>query len=696
MVAVLTVFANHLWDWPRGGFVGVDVFFVISGFLITGNLLRDAEKTGNVSFKRFYWNRVRRIVPAATVVLIATCIAAALIFLPFRAREVYTDAGWAFAFLSNWWFGYEGTDYFRAAADSVSPLQHYWSLSIEEQFYFVWPVLIFLIGVLVARKTWDHDKRMRLAGIAMSGIVAASLAWAMFETATTPAWAYFNTFSRVWELGVGALLACFVTRLSNTPSSMRPALSWSGLALIAASLFLISDDSAEFPAPWAILPVAGAALVIAAGIGEEPQYQAFLRSPISGYIGDISYSLYLVHWPVIIFTAAFLDAGTTYTVVVLGLGFGLAIASYHLVEQPLRKADWEKLRTTMRDIEKGRYRAQRSTGYATLGSLALIVAALLTYSLRPEAITPPTQPPVLAAAAPDEVDPSGPAPELGPLATELQNEIVEALRATEWPALDPPMADILTGGELIEFEDSPCTMDEAVPPADRCTWGSADAPTNIVLVGDSVALGYANPLRDIAENSNGQVQLHNLAMAGCAFARDLIERDAMHPSCEARKRYAVDFINSTRPSVVVVSNWYTDNRLVGSPEPLGPRGWNETVKALVDEFRVNVEHVVLLSPPPGDINIRDCFGKRGSTPADCVGSVTRQWNDMATIEKRLAQDISGVWIDARPWFCSMGRQCPAFAGDTATKVDGTHMTTQYGAKIHPVIREAFVAAGVLN
>lgn len=293
MVAVLTVFASHLWDWPRGGFVGVDVFFVISGFLITSNLLRSAERDDSRSarsfFWSFYWGRIRRIVPAATLVLILTCVAAALMFLALRANEVFVDAGWAFAFLSNWWFAIKDTDYFTAD-DSVSPLQHYWSLSIEEQFYFVWPAVIFLISAYVHRKAWTHDDRMRIAAYVMGSIVALSFAWALFETFTSPTWAYFNTFSRIWELGVGALIACIAGRLQHLPGNLRPVVSWAGIGLIAASIFTISDDAGGFPAPWALLPVAGAGLVITAGIGAEPQYQAFLRNPVSGYIGNISYS----------------------------------------------------------------------------------------------------------------------------------------------------------------------------------------------------------------------------------------------------------------------------------------------------------------------------------------------------------------------------------------------------------------------
>ncbi|WP_264059165.1 acyltransferase family protein, partial [Mycolicibacterium psychrotolerans] len=516
MVAVLTVFANHLWNWPSGGFIGVDVFFVISGFLITGNLLRDAEKRGTVSFQQFYWNRVRRIVPAATVVLLLTYLAAVLVFLPFRAREVGVDAIFAFAFLSNWWFGFKGTDYFRASTDTVSPLQHYWSLSIEEQFYFVWPALIFLISVFVLRKAWTHQHRMQLAAAAMGGIVAVSLGWAIYRTHTAAIAAYFDTFSRVWELGVGALLACSVGLLERIPTALKPLLSWAGLGLIVASLFLLSDGASGFPAPWALLPVAGAALVIAAGVGGEPQYQAFLRNPLSGYIGDVSYSLYLVHWPIIVIVAELMNSGPGYDLAIIALGFGLAIASYHFVENPLRKADWSKFRYTAHEIRRRRYAPQKSIEYAAVAALSLIAVGVTAFAIRP--VEPPTLPPSVIAQAP-EAEAPGTAP-VGPLGAELQNEIGEALKATEWPNLTPPMEQAI-GGQMAPSEVVACGQVDLYS-VEKCTWGSPDAPFRMFVVGDSIALAYAGPLTKLVADSNGQMQVHVAPLAGCQFSNDQI------------------------------------------------------------------------------------------------------------------------------------------------------------------------------
>lgn len=688
MVAVLTVFASHLWHWPPGGFIGVDVFFVISGFLITGNLLRNAETTGNVSFRHFYWNRVRRIVPAATVVLILTYLASTLVFLPFRAHHIGVDALFAFVFMSNWWFAAQNTDYF-ASGESVSPIQHYWSLSIEEQFYFVWPALIFLIGLIILRRNWTAAHRMKFAGAAMAAIIAVSLGWALYETATFPAFAYFNTFSRVWELGVGALMATAVGALSLIPTGLRPVLSWAGIGVIAASIFLINDQSGGFPAPWAILPVVGASLVIAAGVGVEPRFQAFLRNPVSTYIGDISYSLYLVHWPVIVILGALVDVGSSFYVMVLALSFALAIASYHFVENPLRRGDLVKLRAALKVVRRKQYRPQRSTQLAAVGALALLVVALLSYA-------PPAPETVASvpAVASTPADPSGQEPTMGPLETQLNTEIVNALQANDWPALDPTMESVIDGPESSP-DVMKCGYGAQIDPT-RCTWGETTAPVHVLLVGDSVGLGYAAPLRRIALDSGGHIQVHTEAMAGCAFINDLIHNDdqSLLNACTGHIQYAVDTINATKPDVVVISNSYGEKHFQDGGAEVTASSWTKSMRALIDKFRGNTKAIVFLSPPPAGVNPSDCYGTRSSTPVKCVTRVDAQWRTMANAERDLAKTLGGRWIDSRPWFCDTGQRCPIFVGTTPAKHDAVHMAPPYGDKIYPVIRETLNAAGI--
>lgn len=691
MVAVLLVFADHLCGWPRGGFIGVDVFFVISGFLITGNLLRMAENTGNVSFKKFYWNRIRRIVPAATLVLVLTFAASLMVFQPFRAHQVGLDAFYAFVFMSNWWFAVRDTNYF-SAGDAVSPIQHFWSLSIEEQFYFLWPALIFVIGVLVASRAWTHSHRMRLAGAVMMGIVAASLGWAIYQTATAPTWAYFDTFSRVWELGVGALLATAVGTLAGIPALLKPYLSWAGLGMIAAGALLI-DGSAGFPAPWALLPVAGSAMVLAAGVGGEPEHQAFLSNRASVYVGNISYSLYLVHWPVIVILGALMShRGATFFLAVITVSFGLAIASYHFIENPLRYIDGATVRRALHQIRKRRIEPERSTIYAGVAVLCLITVGLTAYTIRPyvpAAVLPETA----ATGALGQKQPTS-KQALGPLGLALQQQIQEALKATSWPLLDPSMDSVLSNN-VIAPEIGSCDPAEKV-----CSWGSPDAPTRVILVGDSVAMTYANPLRELALNSGGKIQITNQTMGGCKFLGVQLKGSdasaAIEESCPGFVQRSIDLINTLKPDVVIISNIYNNSHTLTNGHVMAPGEWAEAMRQTIDKFEASVKRVVWLSPNPRGKNPQECFGTRASVPADCISQVNDQWSSQANEEQSLAESSQRLWIDSRLWFCNEDGLCPAFVGSTPARRDESHMTAPYLSKIYPVIGESLTAAGVFG
>ena len=208
--AVLTVFSQHLFDWPRGGFVGVDVFFVLSGFFITALLIKQHTTTGSISFADFYRRRVRRIIPSAVLVVVATVAGSYLLLTETRAKAALVDGLWATVFASNWRFERVGSDYF-AEGQPKSPLLHYWSLSIEEQFYFVWPLALLALFALSRRgstpsETYGRGRQRWLAGF-MVTVCSLSFALACFQSYLDPNGAYFSTFTRVWELGVGAVLA---------------------------------------------------------------------------------------------------------------------------------------------------------------------------------------------------------------------------------------------------------------------------------------------------------------------------------------------------------------------------------------------------------------------------------------------------------------------------------------------------------
>ena len=236
-VAVLLVVLGHAGvRFLHGGFVGVDVFFVLSGFLITGILLAEAREQGSISLVNFYARRARRILPAAALTLVVTELVAAFLLNFVRAREVVWDSLFSAAFAANFRFAERGTDYF-AQAQPPSPLLHFWSLGVEEQFYLVWPALLSIVLFASARSRrrrglgrWQHG-RLLFVVVVLAG---ASLWWSVRLTGDLPAAAYFSPFTRAWELGLGAALAVAASALVRVPPVCRLVMGWAGLLAIAA------------------------------------------------------------------------------------------------------------------------------------------------------------------------------------------------------------------------------------------------------------------------------------------------------------------------------------------------------------------------------------------------------------------------------------------------------------------------------
>ena len=342
-LAVAAVIADHLFGFPLGGFVGVDVFFVISGYLITGIILREYEKTGRISFTRFYRRRIRRILPLATVVIVATVVASYILLTRTRSQAVAVDGVWAFFSAANWHMALVGTDYFQLGLPP-SPLQHYWSLSVEEQFYLVWPWLLLGFLLIAGRLGWKAEAKRKTVIAIFAFATLASFAWSVHESATNANLSYFSTLDRAWELGIGAIVASLAAYLTRLPAWLRPGLAWAGLIGIITSLFLIGPTT-QFPGPGALLPVLSTALVIAAGTGRRNRTYDWALFPITNriatYFGNISYSLYLWHFPVaILLIAIFPSDSAAYLIVGVVSMIGLSVLSYHLIEDPIRNSRW--------------------------------------------------------------------------------------------------------------------------------------------------------------------------------------------------------------------------------------------------------------------------------------------------------------------------------------------------------------------
>jgi len=309
-----------------GGFIGVDVFFVISGYVICGVLLRERFRTDATSMVGFYGRRARRILPAATVVIIATVAATFLFDSTDGGRSTAIDGRWVAVFLSNFRFD-------SPSSNPLSPLRNFWSLAVEEQFYLVFPALF--AGIVSVRR--GPTLRIRLL-IALGTISLASFTLSVVQTGRNPLWAYLSPFTRAWELAFGALIAVGAIWLKDIPEVAARVLTWVGIGLIVFASVTFSE-SGNYPGWKVAVPVIGTALVIGGGV-TVPRFgaESILGLAPFGWLGKRSYSVYLWHWPVLIVVAAAGYAVSSWPIKVTCLVgvMGISMLTFRVVENPVR------------------------------------------------------------------------------------------------------------------------------------------------------------------------------------------------------------------------------------------------------------------------------------------------------------------------------------------------------------------------
>ncbi|NWL13843.1 acyltransferase [Paenarthrobacter nitroguajacolicus] len=679
-IAVLAVVANHLTGFPGGGFVGVDIFFVISGFVITLGLLREHEKNGTVSFRDFYFRRVARILPAGILTIVITVTVGYFVFFAERASSLFQDGLWALFFSANWRFATNGTDYW--AEDSpISPLQHYWSLGVEEQFYFVWPLVLVLVLGLAAKFSSSALRRRYVLAAVLFGLILISFFWAMIETKSNAPWAYFSTASRAWELGVGALLAVLAPIFTSLGLKSRTILGWSGLTGLALSIVIIAK-SFTFPAPWAALPVLSTALIIVAGTGGNVRGFAFLTNRVSAYIGNSSYSLYLWHFPVIILLGALwpLDDPMYYPVMLIVMAF-LAWASYEFVELPAQ-------RYLTRVYRGGGWKPLRShqTGYGTsraaffvLGALAVAVVLVVPMSLRHTA-------PVEAAVVPAPVSSkkAASAADKGPNAARLQGQIDTALAATAWPALNPSFDNIMDAGRPEEDADG-CSNTDLTNLT--CVYDTGKAKTAVVF-GDSTGITLLPTLRAaLADEYN----LRGMTKAGCLMLdlRVKDDREGFAEQCNAFRTAAIAEINRIKPSIIFLTNTSGVLGRLASGTAEGSAGpeWRDGTANILSALKPSGAQLVVITAPPSGKAPAEC-ATRTSTPRDCIYQIPQNFYITAAAMSEAATAAGAKFIDTRGWFCGSSDYCPAFVENIPVKRDTVHTTKQYAATLVPVLKEA--------
>jgi len=683
-VAVLLVALNHVGlDSLSGGYVGVDVFFVLSGFLITGLLLHEARANGRISIPQFYVRRARRILPAAALTLVVTDIAAYHLLNLVRAREVLWDSIAAAFFGANIRFASQGADYF-ASSQPPSPIQHYWSLAVEEQFYLVWPALLALVlftpsvvRVLSGRPGWKPGRvgRRQLRRLLVVIVLAAvaSLAWSVLQTGTHPALAYFSTFTRAWELGLGAALAIATRWLGRVPQALRAVCGWLGLAAIGFAAATFTSTTA-FPGFVALIPTVGAALVIAAGIGSADARWAAARvlavRPMR-YIGDRSYAFYLWHWPVLIIAAEYAGHALSLAIrsLLLAAAFAISVVSYRFVENPIRRSDW----------------SPGSTAFlwpASVGAVVL-VAAMALHSIDAKAIRLDD-----AAAAAVLAAPASPAASASPrgttgsaAATPSRVYVVPTLPAVVAAVAaarrSAPLPSILTPSPAQLLDDhygypDGCGANDGQTTSSICRLGNAAASKTVVVFGDSHVEMWLPPL--LARAQVGHFAIVPLIKQGCTPPRWVAAWGKAE--CASWYRWALGKLRQLKPTVTVVG---------GALDAGQGRPYADMLTALrrtATTARRYSKVVVMDDPPSLSSQPVDCILGRGANMNRCSSTPNDEQLSVREGASAVVSGAGGTFLDTTGWFCYQNL-CPMVIGNRIAYVDSGHITQTYATALAP-------------
>ena len=664
-LAVLGVLLFHLWPHRlTGGYIGVDVFFVVSGYLITVHLLREHAARGRISLASFWARRARRLLPASLLVLSVTA-AATYLWVPLTR---WSQFGWeiiASAFyVQNWAMAAQSVDY-MAMSNTASPVQHFWTLGVEEQFYILWPVL--LVGGAAVAGRLRRNGMLGITALVLAA-TAGSFVYSIVFTATDADVAYYSTFTRAWEFGAGALLALGLRR---RPAwfSPRPAAaaSWLGFAVIGATMVLY-DATTPFPSFTAALPVLATVLVIAAGtpsVAAAPTRLLALR-PVQ-FVGDVSYGVYLWHWPLIVLLPYITGhrISTWEALAVLCASLLLGWASKTLVEDPVRALPW---------FARG---AARRSLLSTLAAMTAVTALALPLAL---ATVPP---PPTTAAKPDAcwgasamTDPScGPADRV-PMAA--------------------PVASF--AADLPTEEVQACEITVELASHRRCDLVDAQSTTRVALVGDSHATRWVEAFERAAESEGWG--LSTFLVSGCPLvsAAPIGGPWGFDPVggelCPQPTAAVLDALASD-PSItdVVLTN---RTRLYVSDDPADHPLSAEAVEATIRTLQQAGKNVIVLADPPevrgtpelGAPGAIDCL----ATPSARDCDLPRAAADFADPMRTAADRAAAPTIDMTDLFCTPDR-CLWRIGGLVVYTDDNHLTRSFAASLAPTLTERLRASG---
>ncbi len=665
-MAVLAVIAFHT-GAVTGGFVGVDVFFVISGFLITRLLWAELGHNGRVDLVGFYAARARRLLPAAGVVLVATGLAAVAILPALQARTVLDDGLASALYVGNYRFAITGTDYLAHAAPS--PFQHYWSLGVEEQFYLVWPAVLLGAVALLGRS--------RGAAVAVLAMLGAGSLWlSLTWTQTLPPWAFFSLPTRAWELAAGALIALTATAWRRLPPGFAALAGFGGLGLIGWSC-LRFDQQTPYPGTAALVPVAGAVLVVAAGCSA-PRRAAgrWLSVPVMRALGRLSYSWYLWHWPILVLAPVALGhpLGWAGRAAAVGGSLLLAVLTLRYVERPVRYA--VGLRRS-----SGRSLALGSVITAAAVSAALLLPMLVPAPVGPGQpataafVQPVERPRLIAAGASDPV---------AVAAAPLRTLVAASADRRQVPADLSPSLDGAAADKPDVFYNG-CVRSWLEVGVPTCESGDTSSSTTVALVGDSHAAMWKPALEPVAREQHWR--LSTMAKVTCPL-QDLPIRSPYlgrdYTECVKWREEVMQRLAAERPRLVLLGM----SRRYGSDFGFAAysQTWLDSLTTLVADIRAATgARVLVLGPVPDPHSVVPvCVsGELGDANA-CAPTRAEAINaDGIAAEATATRRGGGQYAELADLFCAT-EICPVIIDNDLVFRDDNHVTTTYARRLEPV------------
>lgn len=681
-IAVLAVLLFHAGvPGLDGGYIGVDVFFVVSGFLITSLLVSEKEHEGSISLGAFYARRIRRLLPVSSFVAVTTLVASYLWLEPLRMKTLVSDVFAVATFSSNFVFAHRGADYLQSTLPP-SPLQHYWSLAVEEQFYIVWPALIALVCFRVSSSA---GLRLRV-GITAAIISVASFIACMALMNTSQPWAFFSPHTRAFELSIGALVAVLPMATYRGARHVATSLAWVGIVGIIACVVLF-NESTQFPGPWALLPVIATAAVVRGGNASTWAPQAVFAFFPFQWMGSRSYSAYLWHWPILIVAAPALDRDLSVGdgLVCTAIALVLSELSYRIIENPIRRnISIRGLRATALAVSLlsvvtgsavlARNNPQRADSgvVATTPTLVSGVGTTSTTVLTDiTATTMPTAPQLPELGAPVEA-------------------IVQAMKATGLPSnLDPSLQRAISDQPTIYSNDCHASFSARAPK--QCVFGDTTSTRIIGIYGDSHAAQWFHTFDDVAKKRGWKFITYT--KRGCppadipTYSKVL---GKVYNECAPWRKNVLKQMVTDGVQVVFIAHF--DRLLSASTRvPMWQKEWRAGLQKTIDELKAASIVPVLMedTPYPGQ-DVPTCLSRHYTNVHLCSPSIGSAYRpDMEEMLHDFDKANENVlWVSN--WFCTV-KACPTVVGNVLVYRDDNHMTVSYSKLIAPLLEESIGA-----